>query len=134
MNGIVCREMQSEDISTLIKWIAEYYGGSFPADFFPKTGCVASIDNVDACIIPVYLEQTSSVAVLGHCIVNADLPKRQIAKAVKACIDECTQIAKRHNRKYAVAIFGRNSINRIADRCGFMTTDSIEEKYIYIGD
>lgn len=130
---IRCREMTEFDIAIALMWMKKHYLRPFPADFFPKTGVVALISEEEACIIPIYLEGTSTVAVLGHCIINEDLPKRKVWLAVKECIEYSKDFCRMAGKKYVVSIFGRNSINRIADRCGFAAGDKVEEKFYYLG-
>lgn len=125
--------MNEDDWKTIHEWMLYHYGRQFPADFFPKTGVAAYVNGIPGCIIPVYLESTSSVAVLGHCAVNEGLEKKVILSAVEKCIRGCVEFSRKNGKKYAVTIFGRNSINRIADKCGFFTADTIEEKFCLIG-
>lgn len=130
---IECREMTPEDRKTALDWIAEYYGKSFPEDFLPESGLVCMMDDQEACMIPIYLEQSSSVMVLGHCILNQSMHRRVLAAAVRFCILESKRYAAMHHKKYIISLFGRNSINRIADDYGFVTADVAEEKFYFTG-
>ena len=107
--------------------------GMFPADFLPETGIAATLRGETLCIIPVYLEQSSTVAVLGHFIANDHANRKQLRLAAIAAIEAAKRFAKVAGKKYIVSIFGRRSINRIADNLGFNDADHIEEKICYIG-
>lgn len=133
LSPIVCREMTQEDWKTALQWMSDHYQMPFPADFFPQTGVIAAVDGIDAVVIPVYLEQSSAVAVLGHCVFNTKLCRKTLRIAAQSCIGACIEFAEAKGKKYAVSIFGRRSVNRIADRCGFITADTIEEKFFNIG-
>ena len=107
--------------------------GMFPADFLPETGIAATLHGETLCIIPVYLEQSSTVAVLGHFIADDQVNRKQLRAAAIAAIEAAKRFAKAAGKKYIVSIFGRRSINRIADGLGFKNADHIEEKICYIG-
>jgi hypothetical protein len=128
---ISSRIMAAGDWTLPLQWLKEYYGRDFPRTFFPETGIITSMGEQPACVIPVYLENTANVAVLGHCMFNNSMPKRLLAAAARQCIDSAKNFAVKHQKKYVISIFGRNSINRIADKCGFLSADIVEEK-IYI--
>lgn len=131
---IKCREMTPSDKVFALGLMKNHYGSEFPGDFFPDTGAVCLIDDVIACVILIYFEESSATSVLGHCVINKDFPKRQLCSAVTECIRFGIDICRKNGRKYVVGIFGRNSINRLADKIGFSTADKIEEKYLYIGE
>ena len=126
--------MLPEDKTLAIRWLAEHYrSDAFPEDFLPYTGVAVLCGDTVAAVIPVYLEQSSSVAVLGHCMINEKIKKRIIVQCLQQLIEFAKIYAKNNGKKYIVGIFGRRSINRIADKCSFVNADTIEEKYYYIG-
>lgn len=131
--AIRCRKMKLSDKAVLLEWFKSYYREEFPGDFLPETGIVAEISGEAAVMIPVYFEGSSSVAVLGHCIFCPGVRGKLVVKAVKAAIEFSKLYVSEKGKKYVVSIFGRNSINRIADRCGFVDADKIEEKFYYLG-
>ena len=107
--------------------------GMFPADFLPETGIAATLHGKTLCIIPVYLEQSSTVAVLGHFIADDQVNRKRLRLAAIKAIEAAKRFAKAAGKKHLVSIFGRRSINRIADGLGFKNADRIEEKICYIG-
>lgn len=130
----VCREMTEEDVNTALGWLSAHLKKQgFPRDFLPETGVCVSVDGKLACLIPVYFEHSSKVAVLGHCLVNGETNKKQACFAIKKCMEYAVEYASARGKKYIVSIFGRNSINKIADNCGFITADTIEEKFFFCG-
>lgn len=131
---IECRTCLAADWASAAGWMMNHYSKPFPQDFLPETGIIALVNGIRACVIPVYLENSSTVAVLGHCMINEKLVKRQIVQAVEACMRAAVSFAATQKKKYVIALFGRNSINRLADKCGFVTADRIEEKFYYIGE
>lgn len=131
---VVCREVTEEDIDTALEWMQHHYGKAFPRDFLPKTGIIAVLNGIKVCVIPIYLESSSSVAVLGHCIINEKIPGRKVCMAIKECVKTCVSFARKKQRKFVISVFGRRSINKIVDQCGFLTADTIEEKFYYTGD
>lgn len=130
----VCREMSEEDVNIALLWFKSYYDGKdFPKDFLPETGVCVSVDGTLVCVIPIYFEHSSNVAILGHCMINHEFNKKQTCFAIKKCIEYAVEYASGRGKKYLVSIFGRNSINKIADNCGFITADTIEEKFFFCG-
>lgn len=123
------RQMAADMLST------HYTGsaGKFPVDFLPETGVAVVDDGKTVCVIPVYLESTSSVAVLGHFIAAGGVSPKKLHRAAALAIEAAKRFARAAGKKYVVAIFGRRSINKIADTMGFTTTDHFEEKFCYIG-
>lgn len=130
---LIVRDMTPDDRNTAATMLGQVAKtGFFPADFFPCTGVVVEQNGTMICIIPVYLESSSKAAVLGHFIANPDVNRKIVAEAARIAIEAAVAFAKKHERTYIISIFGRNSINRIADKCGFDTAEIIEEK-IYTG-
>lgn len=126
---LIVRDMEPDDRYAAAAMLGKAAKtGFFPADFFPDTGIVVEQNNTIICMIPVYLESSSKVAVLGHFIANCDVDRKIVAEAARIAIEAAVALAKKHERKYIISIFGRNSINRIADKCGFTTAEIIEEK------
>lgn len=115
------------------KMLSQLLPAEFPADFLPATGVMAEFDNKPICFLPIYLEQSSKVAVLGQFIADKNADRRLLAKAVRFLIAQAKVFAKEHKKKYLVSIFGCNSINRIADKMGFIPGDVAEEKIFYLG-
>lgn len=105
--------------------------GTFPVDFLPETGVSVESGGRIICIIPIYLEQSSTVAVLGHFIAGNATPK-QIHQAAHIAIQAAERFAKAAGKKYLISLFGRRSINRIADTLGFITADKVEEKILHL--
>ena len=130
---ITCREMRGVDKKTALEWFELHYGGKFPEDFLPETGVVCEVDGVPAVMFFVYFEESSSVAVLGHCVFHPEKRGRDVVKALEFGLEFVKGYARGKGKKYVVSIFGRNSINRIADRCGFVDADKIEEKFYCLG-
>jgi hypothetical protein len=130
---LIVRDMEPDDRNTAATMLGEVAKtGFFPAEFFPDTGVVVEQNGTIICIIPLYLESSSKAAVLGHFIANPAVDRKIVAEAARIAIEAAVALAQKHERKYIISIFGRNSINRIADKCGFDTSEIIEEK-IYTG-
>ena len=126
---LIVRDMEIHDRTTAAAMLARAVkANAFPEDFLPETGVVVEHCGRVICIIPVYMEATSNVAVLGHFIADVSANRKLVAKAAKLAIEAAAAWAKKQGRKYVISIFGRNSINRIADKLGFITTEIIEEK------
>ncbi|MBQ9088661.1 MAG: hypothetical protein IJY46_07765 [Lentisphaeria bacterium] len=132
--GLLCREMTAADRERAAQLLADHYKcEKFPLDFLPITGVVVEYSGMIVCVIPVYLESSSKVAVLGHFIANDHIDRRLLRNAAALAIRETKSFARRAGKVYVMSVFGRHSINRIADRLGFVTADQIEEKFCYIG-
>ena len=132
--GLLCREMTAADRERAAQLLTDHYNcGTFPADFLPITGVVVEHSGSVVCIIPVYMEESSKVAVLGHFIASDNCDRHLVLTAAKSAIQEAKLLARRAGKNYVVSIFGRRSINKVADRLGFVTADQIEEKFCYIG-
>ena len=125
-------QMTKYDRQAAAELFSKILPGPFPADFLPETGIVVRQNGIALCYIPVYLEQTSSVAVLGHFIADPHADRKLLARAVRLAINQARNFAREHHKKYLVSIFGRNSINRIADKMGFISGDVAEEKICYL--
>lgn len=106
--------------------------GFFPADFLPVTGIKVVEKDKNICFLPVYLEQSSATAVLGHFIADAAANRRKLRQAAILAIQAGKELAEKSGKKYLISVFGRRSINRIADGCGFADADKIEEKIFYL--
>lgn len=106
--------------------------GKFPADFLPDTGIKVRENDQIICIIPIYLEQSSTVAVLGHFIANDQADRKQLRQAAVIAIEAAKRFAKAAGKKHLITLFGRRSINAIADECGFQNADPVQEKIIYL--
>ena len=141
----VCHDMEKEkmtvqlatpaDRQTAADMLSSHHTGvpgKFPADFLPETGIVVRDHSGMVCVIPVYLEQSSSVAVLGHFIADSKVPRKKLREAAFLAIEGAKRFAKSAGKKHLISLFGRNSINRIADGCGFQNADSVQEKIIYL--
>ena len=133
MSGIVCREMSISDREAAREWLSRIVGNPFPKDFFPDTGVVCYIHGVPACVIPVYVELTTNVAVLGHCMINPDLPAAAKHKAADANIRYALQYVRAMGKRHILTMFGNRAVNRIADRIGFAQADeNVQQKYCLI--
>lgn len=125
------REMTQEDLLQATGWLEARTGGAMPVEFFPQTGIAAhSADGRLLAVIPVYFEQTGTVAVAGHCMANPANTPRESRAAVEAAIRGSARYAAERGRKYLVTIYGKRSVNRIADRLGFIRADTVEEKFL----
>ena len=125
---VECREMTPEDRKTALEWLSRIGGNPFPEDFIPDTGVVGSIGSL-ACVIPVYFEYSSKVAVLGFCMIDPDLIPKLKHKAAETTMQYAIEYIKSKNRRHIISIFGNRSINRMAERIGMIHTENIEEKY-----
>lgn len=128
---MIVREMTQTDRAQALGWMSARYGQRFPADFFPQTGVVAE-DGAGRllAVIPVYFEESSAVAVAGHCMANPANRPRISRAAVEAAMREVLRYAAKRDRKYLVTIYGNRGVNRIADKLGFGPADTVEEKFI----
>ena len=127
--------MTARDRKIAADILSSHYAGAaglFPADFLPETGIKVVANGSTVCIIPVYLEQSSATAVLGHFIAAPDADKKMLRNAAVSAIDAAKDFARKHGKKYLLSVFGRRSINRIADACGFVDADKIEEKIFHL--
>lgn len=122
-----------EYLNTAISFIDNHYQKGFPVDFFPQTGIMVMQDQIPVLIMPVYLEQSSSVLVAGHCLFNDNINNKIKNKALHEVCAEFPAIAKFFRKKYILTIWGRQSICRIANKYGFKNTDKVQEQ-IYIGE
>ena len=111
-------------------WLENYYGvGSFPEDFFPTTGiCVCDNEGNPFFIMPVYLEQSSSVAVAGHCVFNPGNTPKVNHKATELAIDNLVRFAQEHKKKFIITMWGRKSISRMAEKKGYLNTDIVQQQ------
>lgn len=131
--NIVCREMSALDKSMAVQWLGEKISLPFPSDFFPATGVAACHGNVPVCVIPIYLEATSAVAVLGHCVGNPAMTAKMKREAIQEAVKFAVEYARSYSKKHIISIFGARSINRIIDQMniGFWNADkNVETKYI----
>lgn len=125
------REMTIDDLRCAIGWMRRRYGGEMPEEFFPKTGVAACRnDGKLLVVIPVYFEETSSTAVAGHCMACPENSPRESRLAVESAMREVVRYAAARGRRFLVAIYGKRSVNRIADRIGFRNGDIVEEKFL----
>ena len=122
------RDMADSDRAKAAEILGDLAGGTFPADFLPVTGVAVEHFGKAVCYLPIYLESTSSVAVLGHFISVPGADKFLLDKAAELAINSAKIFAKKHGKRFALSVFGCRSVNRIADRLGFVTTENIEEK------
>lgn len=125
---LAAREMTAFDRNRAADTLGTVAGGTFPVDFLPVTGIVVEQDGKPVCYLPVYLEQSSKAAVLGHFVGVPGTDKFLLHRAAGTAIDAAVKFAEKCGRPYIVSIFGHPAINRIADRRGFRTTEFIEEK------
>lgn len=117
------------DLLLAARWLEDFYGqGKFPADFFPKTGVAVRRGGETLAVVPVYLEASSRVAVAGHFTAAPGLPPRLLRKAAQTAVRGCQEFARKRGRPYLVAIWGRRSISRIAEQCGFRNADTVQEQ------
>lgn len=124
------RDMNANDRAAAAEMLSNFAGGIFPADFLPATGVVAEHFGKAVCYLPIYLESSSSVAVLGHFISVPGGNKFLLDEAAELAINSAKLFAKRHGKRFVLSVFGCRSVNRIADRLGFVTTENIEEKIL----
>lgn len=128
---MIMREMTQADRAQALGWMGERYEKPFPLDFFPQTG-VAVEDGAGRllAVIPVYFEESSAVAVAGHCMANPANVPRESRAAVETAMRGTVRYAMERGRKYLVTIYGNRGVNRIADKMGFVRADVVEEKFI----
>jgi hypothetical protein len=130
MSNFEFREMTVIDRETARRWLSILVGNPFPTDFFPATGAACCIDGHLACVIPVYIELTTNVAVLGHCMINPDLPATVKHQAADGNIRYAIEYVRKLGKRHILTMFGNRAVNRIADRIGLVTADrDIEQKY-----
>ena len=109
--------------------LSQHYSGKFPVDFFPQTGIAICEAEIPVLIMPVYLEQSSSVAVAGHCCYNEKFSSRKKHYATELAVAQLENFAKKYNKKYIISIWGRKSISNIAVKFGFSNTDVIQQQF-----
>ena len=126
------RELTPEDAITAVAWMTQRYKNPFPKDFFPSCGAAVFDDIRLLAVIPMYFDQTSPVAVAGHCMTSPDNSPRESYKAILLAMNFCQHLARRKNKKYLVTLYGKRSINRIADQLGFLDADCVQEKLIIL--
>ena len=129
---LASREMTAFDRNRAADTLGAVVGKLFPADVFPETGIVVEQDGIPVCYLPVYLEQSSKVAVLGHFVGVPGIDKFLLHRAAEMALSSAVKFAQKSGRPYIISIFAHPAVNRIADRNGFRTAEVIEEKLYHL--
>lgn len=130
------RELSLGEAETAVKWLdvrMKKHGCnySFPCGILPRTGLACYDEqNIFRAVAFLYLEKSSSIAVCGWCIADPDNPARVSAEAVQALIYAMPSFARSKGATILLSTFGNRSINRIAEKAGFIVGEQAVNMYM----